>query len=216
MMAWLKDELCDVSGQQDHVADLSDAEIIEASLSEPDAFGILFHRHADTVLRFLVRRVGRDDAEELLGDLFRVAFEGRVRFDLTRANARPWLYGIGTNLLRHHRRAEGRRLRATAKAAAHSEVSIEPDPVGRRAEVRSDLVRTAELLDDLPDGERDVLLLSVFEELSYEEMASALELPIGTVRSRLNRARSRLRELLGVSGQHGENDGNSADMGSTR
>ena len=60
---------------------------------------------------------------------------------------------------------------------------------------------TARLVAELPEGEREVLLLAVFEELSYEEIATALGIPIGTVRSRLNRARGRLRELLGRNGQ---------------
>jgi len=182
------------------MADDSDAEVIAASLSEPAAFGTVFDRHAETLLRFLVRRVGPDTAEELLGDLFRIAFEARTGFDLTRANARPWLYGIGSNLLRHHRRSEGRRLRAMADVVALPG-AVEEDPVASEVDARSLASGTARLVAELPEGEREVLLLAVFEELSYEEIATALGIPIGTVRSRLNRARGRLRELLGRNGQ---------------
>src|ERR1700756_3257174 len=96
----------------------SDAEVIGQSLGEPEAFGLIYDRHAATVLRFLGRRVGAEVAEGLLGELFRVAFERRKTFDASRASALPWLYGIGANLLLKHRRAEARWLRASARMAA--------------------------------------------------------------------------------------------------
>src|SRR5262247_1358462 len=96
----------------------SDAEVIGRSLGEPEAFGLIYDRHATTVLRFLGRRVGAKAAEGLLGELFRVAFERRKTFDVSRASALPWLYGIGSNLLLKHRRGEARRLRANARLVA--------------------------------------------------------------------------------------------------
>src|SRR3989475_4751584 len=96
----------------------SDAEVIGRSLNEPQAFGLIYDRHAATVLRFLGRRAGADVAEGLVGELFRIAFERRKTFDVSRANALPWLYGIGSNLLFKHRRGEARRLRASARIAA--------------------------------------------------------------------------------------------------
>src|SRR4029453_8084522 len=95
-----------------------DAEVIGRSLDEPEAFGLIYDRHAPTVLRFLVRRVGAEVAEGLGGGLFRIAFERRKTFDVSRASALPWLYGIGSNLLLKHRRGEARRLRASAQMAA--------------------------------------------------------------------------------------------------
>jgi DNA-directed RNA polymerase specialized sigma24 family protein len=89
----------------------SDAEVIDRSLGEPEAFGLIYDRHAATVLRFLGRRAGAQVAEGLVGDLFRIAFERRKTFDVSRASALPWLYGIGSNLLLKHRRGESRRLR---------------------------------------------------------------------------------------------------------
>src|SRR5262247_267417 len=99
----------------------SDAEVIGRSLGEPEAFGLIYDRHAATLLRFLGRRVGAKVAEGLLGELFRVAFERRKTFDASRASALPWLYGIGSNVLLKHRRAEARRLRANARMAAGRE-----------------------------------------------------------------------------------------------
>ena len=100
------------------VNSLSDAEVIGRSLDQPEAFGLIYDRHAATVLRFLGRRAGAQVAEGLVGELFRIAFERRKTFDVSRASALPWLYGIGSNLLLKHRRGEARRLRASARTAA--------------------------------------------------------------------------------------------------
>ena len=177
----------------------SDAEVIDRSRDEPEAFGLIYDRHAATVLRFLGRRVGAEVAEGLVGELFRIAFERRKTFDASRATALPWLYGIGSNLLLKHRRGEGRRLRASARMAAD-------EATDRRAsagalDARVLFPRVADAIEALPDGEREALLLFAWEELSYQSVAEALELPIGTVRSRLNRARARLRELLEANGK---------------
>jgi DNA-directed RNA polymerase specialized sigma24 family protein len=80
-------------------AEPSDAAVIAASFDDPAAFATIFDRHAATLLRFLVRRVGPDAADGLVGESFRIAFERRSSFDCSRANARPWLYGIATNVL---------------------------------------------------------------------------------------------------------------------
>ena len=101
----------------------SDAEVIGRSLSEPEAFGLIYDRHAVTLLRFLGRRAGAKVAEGLVGELFRVAFERRTTFDGSRASALPWLYGIGSNLLLKHRRGEARRLRASARTVAGLEAA---------------------------------------------------------------------------------------------
>ena len=177
----------------------SDAEVIGRSLEEPEAFGLIYDRHAAALLRFLGRRAGAKVAEGLVGELFRIAFERRKTFDVSRASALPWLYGIGSNLLLKHRRGEARRLRASARMAA-DEAS---DRRGSAAalDARMLLPRVADAIEALPDDEREALLLVAWEDLSYQSVAEALELPIGTVRSRLNRARTRLRELLGSNGK---------------
>src|SRR5262245_31336129 len=178
----------------------SDAEVIRRSLGEPEAFGLIYDRHAATLLRFLGRRAGAKIAEGLVGELFRVAFEQRKTFDGSRASALPWLYGIGANLLLKHRRAEARWLRAGARMAPGRGA---PDGRAGAAALDARLLfpRVANAIEALPDDEREALLLFAWEELSYQSMAEVLELPIGTVRSRLNRARTRLRELLEASGK---------------
>lgn len=178
----------------------SDAEVIGRSLDEPEAFGLIYDRHAAALLRFLGRRVGAKVAEGLVGEVFRIAFERRKTFDPSRESALPWLYGIGSNLLLKHRRGEARRLRASARMAADRKVA---DARARVAALDARLLfpRVADAIEGLPDDERAALLLFAWEELSYQSVAEALELPIGTVRSRLNRARARLRELLEPTGK---------------
>ncbi len=181
------------------MSSLSDAEVIGRSRGQPEAFGLIDDRHAPVVLRFLGRRAGAEVAEGLAGELFRIAFERRKAFDVSRASALPWLYGIGSNLLMKHRSGEARRLRASAQMAADEA----PDRCAsvRPPDARVLFPRVADAIEALPDGEREALLLFAWEDLSYQGVAEALELPIGTVRSRLNRARTQLRELIEPGGK---------------
>jgi RNA polymerase sigma-70 factor (ECF subfamily) len=186
--------------------DCTDAEAIARSLVDARAFAVVYDRHAAVVFRFLVRRVGRDRADELLGDTFRIAFERRSTFDPTRESARPWLYGIATNLLAKHRRTEARRLRATARLAATTGDEGVADAVAGSLDAAARYRAVVDAIAVLPDGERDALLLYAWEELDYDDIAVALGVPIGTVRSRLNRARARLRELTGTGGEQRAHD----------
>ncbi|TML43978.1 MAG: RNA polymerase sigma factor [Actinobacteria bacterium] len=179
----------------------SDADLLRGSLGDPRRFAALFDRHAGVLFRFLIRRVGRDTADELLGETFRIAFERRSTFDGRQPSARPWLYGIATNLVARHRRTEARRLRATARLAGAATADSPADVVAAAVDAREVWPAVMAGIAELPDGERDALLLYVWEEMSYEEVALALEIPVGTVRSRLNRARGRLRELAAPGGQ---------------
>ena len=180
----------------------TDAEVIASSMTSPSSFGELFDRHATTMFRYFVRRVGPDQADSLLGELFRVAFERRVSFDTTRREARPWLYGIASNLLAKHRRREARRLQATARLVRRTTTPADPfDDVDARLDAADLWTRVAAAIATLPPGERDALLLFAWEDLPYDQVASALDIQVGTVRSRLNRARARLRELVGESGE---------------
>ena len=180
----------------------SDAAVIAASCRQAARFGAIFDRHASLLYRYLARRAGVNEADGMLGELFRIAFERRESYDIERPDARPWLYGIATNLLANHRRREARRMRGTARLLA-AEVGSE-DP-SERTEARLDAAerwpRVADAIGRLPPAERDTLFLYAWEGLSYEEVASSLEIPVGTVRSRINRARRRIRELEKASGE---------------
>ena len=183
----------------------SDATLILNSLANPGDFGGIFDRHAETLLRFLVRRVGPEEGAGLLGELFRIAFERREAFDRERISARPWLYGIASNLLMHQRRSETRRARATrrieSQAHAHGSTDATETVLVDWIDARLLLPHVSMALQQLPDAECETLLLFAWENQSYEEIADALEVPIGTVRSRIHRARSRLRELIGAAGK---------------
>ena len=174
----------------------SDGAVIADSLETPGAFGAIFDRHGSTLLRFLARRVDPADAEDLLGDVFRIAFERRSAFERDRDSARPWLYGIAANVVAKHHRSEARRFRAMARVPA--EQLLDDDPAERAvaaADAGARWTRVMDAIGTLPEAERQVLLLVAWEELSYEEIALALGIPVGTVRSRLSRGRARLAAL---------------------
>jgi RNA polymerase sigma-70 factor (ECF subfamily) len=175
----------------------SDAMIIVRSRDEPESFALLFRRHAAPLQRYIARRVGPVVAEDVLADVFLAAFRQRHRYDPDREDARPWLYGIATNLVGRHRRAEVRALRNLERTGI--------DPVTEAFVERSDArvgaaavrQRLAAALAALRPGYRDALLLVAWGQLTYEEVAAALDIPVGTVRSRVNRARSSMRTALG-------------------
>jgi RNA polymerase sigma-70 factor, ECF subfamily len=178
-------------------ARLADAALIERSWHEPEAFAALYDRHAAPIHRFAGRRLGDQLADDVVGETFLAAFRRRKRYDLRRADARPWLYGIAANVIGKHRRAEVRMLRAFARTGADPVAAGHADLVDSRvcaAAVQRDL---AAALAALTAGDRDVLLLIAWADLSYEETAAALGIPVGTVRSRLHRARRKVREALG-------------------
>ncbi|MEU1198097.1 RNA polymerase sigma factor [Streptomyces sp. NPDC005813] len=181
----------------------SDASVIERSWDEPDAFAALFDRYADDIHRYAARRLGADAADDLMAETFVIAFQRRRRYDLSRAQARPWLYGIVTNLVGEHRRAEARHLRALARVAAGvpDEGGGEPmaERVADRVTAESARGALAGCIAKLPARYRDVLLVIAWGDLDYAEAAEALGVPVGTVRSRLHRARRRLRDALGGS-----------------
>nr|WP_184943607.1 RNA polymerase sigma factor [Planomonospora venezuelensis] len=173
-----------------------DAALIEESLADPDRFAGLFDRHADEIHRYAARRL--DDvttADDVTAETFLVAFRKRARYDLTRPDARPWLYGIASNLISGHRRAETRRLKALSRQAPEQAAGFEERSAER---VTADGLRPAlaAALARLSSAERDLLLLVAWAELTYEEAAQALGVPIGTVRSRLSRTRTKIRRFL--------------------
>jgi RNA polymerase sigma-70 factor (ECF subfamily) len=172
----------------------TDAELLAGP--DPDGFAALFDRHARTLHRYLARRAGVAAAEDLLAQTFLVAFETRHRYDRGRADALPWLYGIATNVLRRARRDEVRLYRALARTGVDPDVACPADGVAERVDARARTAALAGALAALPAGDRDVLLLLAWGGLSQDEVARALDLPVGTVKSRLHRARARLRAAL--------------------
>ncbi|MET7451772.1 RNA polymerase sigma factor [Streptomyces sp. NPDC005574] len=181
----------------------SDASMVERSWEQPEVFAVLFDRHADAVHRYAARRLGAEAGEDVMAETFTTAFQQRFRYNTELADARPWLFGIATNLVGRHRRAEARRLRAlarlpTAAPGAQAEETV-ADRVAARVSAHAVRTELAGALARLPARHRDVLLLVAWGGLGYEEVARALGVPVGTVRSRLHRARRHVREALGGS-----------------
>jgi RNA polymerase sigma-70 factor (ECF subfamily) len=178
-------------------ADADDATVIRLSRDEPEHFTVLFRRHAPHIQRYVVRRLGPDAADDIVAETFLLAFRQRDRYDAARADARPWLYGIATHLIGRHRRAEIRLYRALARTGADPVTEPFTDRVDDRVSAGHASRQLAVALARLSAELRDTLLLAAWSNLSYEEIAAALGVPVGTVRSRLSRARGKLRQSLG-------------------
>ncbi|RFU38616.1 RNA polymerase sigma factor [Actinomadura logoneensis] len=156
--------------QEDEVT--GDTELVASSLREPERFALVYDRYFDDIHRYLAARLGSEAADDLAADTFLVAFRRRADFDPSRGTAvRPWLYGIATNLVAQHRRAEQRRLRAMGRVGAEVSVAGHEERVTARVAaetLRPDLVRAVR---GLSSGERDVVFLSAPAGLGYEEIA---------------------------------------------
>lgn len=174
-----------------------DAEVIRRSRREPEQFALLFRRHAASISRYVTRRLGPDAAEDIVAETFLAAFRQRGSYDLNRPDARPWLYGIAGNLVRRHHRDEVRQLRALARTGTDPVAESVADRLDARLAADAASRAVAAAIASLNSGQRDVVLLVTWAELSYDQVAEALGVPAGTVRSRMNRARTRLRAALG-------------------
>ena len=183
------------------VLDATDGELIAASRVAPERFDAVFDRHFPRVYGYLARRVGPDLASDLAAEVFAVAFARRTTFEPDRDDAAPWLFGIATNLVRNHRRSEVRQLRAFARTGVDPVVHDRTAEADARIDADRAAPALAGALASLRPDDRDALLLFAWSGLSYREISDALDVPIGTVRSRLARARRIVRELLRVGGQ---------------
>ena len=175
--------------------EISDEDLLTESLATPERFATIFDRYAPVVHGYLSRRVGVL-ADDLMSETFLLAFRGRTSYVPDRAPVRAWLFGIATNLVRRHARDEERRYRAFGRAAGHFEATTELGEVAGRVDAQALRSELAEALAALPGEDRDVLLLWTYPQLSYAEIAVALDIPVGTVRSRLHRARGKVRDRL--------------------
>ncbi|HVQ89730.1 MAG TPA: RNA polymerase sigma factor [Mycobacteriales bacterium] len=182
-----------------HLTDRSDAGLVTGP---PEWFGELFERYAGLLYGYTARRVGQQAAEDLVAETFLVAFATRGRYDPAAPSARPWLFGILTNLLHDHRRSEVRAWRALARAggdplgSARQITESFVEPAGERVDAQAAIRAIAGELAAMPAKLRDLLLLHVWAGMDYPELATALGLPPGTVRSRLHRAKARLRQAV--------------------
>ncbi|GAA0551355.1 RNA polymerase sigma factor [Actinomadura livida] len=174
-----------------------DADLIRSSLADPEAFAALFDRYSAMLFRYVSRRLGPEAAEDIVGETFLAAFSRRHRYDAAQRDARPWLFGIATKLVARHHRTEAARYRALRRSPVDGPVEGPADRVAAGVTAAASRPMLAEALAGLPRRDLDVLLLVAWGDLAYDEVARALGIPVGTVRSRLNRARRKVREALG-------------------
>jgi len=174
----------------------TDSDLIVRSYLDPECFALLFDRHFVAIHAFVARRLGRNLADDLAAETFLVAFDGRIGYDKSRPGAAPWLYGIASNLVARHKRAEERRYRAIARSASESHAPAAVPDIDSRLDAAARRGALAEALAGLAERDRSVLLLVAWADLSCDEVAQALGIPPGTARSRLHRSRKRLKAVL--------------------
>jgi RNA polymerase sigma-70 factor, ECF subfamily len=179
-----------------------DASLIERSVREPECFAGVFDRYYATIHGYLARRLGQTLADDLASETFLTAFARRDRYDLARADARPWLFGIASNMVARHHRAEQRRYRAMARTGVDLVSEGHADQVAVRVDATARRSALAAALSEIPAKDRDVLLLVAWAELTSEQAGQALGIPAGTARSRLHRARQRVRAALERTSHH--------------
>ncbi|WP_412739911.1 RNA polymerase sigma factor [Krasilnikovia sp. MM14-A1259] len=175
----------------------NDAAVIRASLGNGECFSLLYDRYAEQLFRYAARRLGPECADDVVSETFLAAFRRRHRYDLSYLDARPWLFGIITKQIAGRKRTEMARYRALARTG--------PEPVddGLASRVAEHVSATAAraglvaALAALKPGDRDVLLLVAWNDFTYQEVADALGIKLGTVRSRLHRAREQVRAAFG-------------------
>ncbi|WFE98022.1 RNA polymerase sigma factor [Micromonospora sp. WMMD987] len=174
----------------------TDAEVIQASLLDPGRFGVLYERHARVLHGYAYRRLGREAAEDVVAETFLKAFRARRTYDPGHSDARPWFFAIAIREIARHHRVEQARYRTLLRAAQHENGESLANQVADAVSARTLRGPLIEALAKLSRRDRDVLLMIAWAGLSYEEVARALQIPLGTVRSRLHRARQKIRKYL--------------------
>jgi RNA polymerase sigma-70 factor (ECF subfamily) len=190
--------------------DRHDSEVIVSSWEEPGLFAEIFERHYSAVFGFVGAAVGVDPAGDITSEVFVRAFELRRRYKPEYRSARPWLLGIAANLISDHYRKQARQYRAYQRSAGRDQYMTEfEEEAAARSDARAASPLLIRAMETLRVEEVSVFSLFVLEDMSYRDIAEALGIPEGTVRSRLSRARSSLRNLLADSSElkPGGNDG---------
>lgn len=179
----------------------SDAEIIAASCAEPHHFGLIFERHFRAVYGFLYHRLDSSAAEDAASEVFEIALSSRAKFTAQHDSALPWLYGIAANVAAKRHRSTLRQRRAFAKAASQTETSTTGPSTGSisRIDAQSAAAKLKPFLAALTERDQSILHLFIYSELNMNQIAQALKIPPGTVRSRLHRLRKQLQHQLNTS-----------------
>jgi RNA polymerase sigma factor (sigma-70 family) len=184
---------------------VSDSELVRRSRAEPRVFEQLFERHFDELYRYLAHRTNPSVAEDLAAETFTIAFAKRASYAAFGDSAKPWLFAIATNLIRARYRTERRGLSVLSRLAGREPRSVAAAELDldARGDARDERGRLWAALGDIRRQEREVLLLFAWADLSYAEIAVVCDCPIGTVRSRIARARVALsRSLANLDPSH--------------
>ncbi|RMI47349.1 RNA polymerase sigma factor [Actinomadura harenae] len=178
---------------------VDDAELVAASRDDPERFTSVYDRHFAAIRRYVAARLGPEPADDVAAETFLTAFRRRADYDPVRGEVRAWLFGIATRLVGEHRRVEERRYRTLARVAPGRPEEGPEERVADAVDAQLAQPRLAAALRTLSRKERDALLLAAFTDLTRDDIAVALGIPVGTVGSRLNRARGRLRAALSTT-----------------
>lgn len=194
----------------------SDSELWDRAVAgERDCFGVLFDRHARRVYNHCFRRTASwADAEELTSAVFVEAWRRRREVRPVDDSALPWLLGVANNLVRNHRRSLGRHRAALVRLPPPGAQPDPADDVAGRLADEAQMRRVLAQVERLAPRDQEVLSLCAWSGLSYQEAAEVLGIPVGTVRSRLARARARLVEMDGNSDAASDTDGVKLDRAS--
>jgi RNA polymerase sigma factor (sigma-70 family) len=184
----------DATGETVTDARRADTDLVEElRAGSPDALTTLFDLYGDRIHTHCFRQLGSwHEAEDATATVFLEVWRHRSRVIEHDGSAVPWLYGVATNVCRNLKRSSRRRLRAVGRLPRPETVPDHAAFVTERLDAEDRMKRVLAAIEELPPHEREVLALVAWAGLTYEEAAAALAVPVGTVRSRLSRARKRL------------------------
>ena len=182
------------------LSEATDGDLLAMAGSKPEAFGELFKRHSRSVYAYCARRTGNLDlAEDLTSVVFMEAFRRRRKLQLSSKSALPWLIGVANNVIRNAERSLRRYRSALDRIPVPANgVSSEEDAMERLG-AQEALASALEAISALTQGEQDVVLLVLWSEFTYADAATALSIPVGTVRSRLASARAKFKDSVPVT-----------------
>lgn len=177
--------------------DMTDASVITRSRTHPAAFAELFDKYATRIARYAAAKVRACDVQDVVSDTFCIAFDKRDTFDTTYRSALPWLFGIAHNVVRNHTRRAHRAVPVGTDTLSALDTAQDPtDDTITRLDAKRDIHTIRAALRTLPDTDAEPLILYAVANLSYSQIADTLDLPKGTVKSRINRARKTLETAL--------------------
>ncbi|MET9248857.1 RNA polymerase sigma factor [Nonomuraea sp. NPDC003709] len=171
---------------------VTDADLVAGYRRNPELFTAVHDRYFRDIYLYVAGRLDTQVAEDIAAETFLLAFDRRDRFDPEQGGLRPWLFGFATNLVARHRRKEARHYKALARLDPAPVVEGHENRVVASVSAQRMQPQLAMALASLNGGERNVLLLLALGGLSYDEIAQALGISIGTVGSRLSRARAKI------------------------